>query len=56
MWWEEYPPPQTILVWEDTPEKVSTILDVYGNPYIYRKQYKIGFDLSERESNDAKQK
>jgi len=40
------------MVWEGPPEKPSQVLDKYGEPYIIRKQYKLGFDLSTKEKAD----
>ncbi len=46
MWWEEEINLQSITVFDDPPEKTSLVLDARGNPYIVKRQIKMGFDLS----------
>lgn len=46
MWWEEEITLQSITVFDDPPENPSSVLDARGNPYIVKRQIRMGFDLS----------
>lgn len=46
MWQEDEINLPTITVFDDPPEKISSVLDARGNPYIVKRQIKMGFDLS----------
>lgn len=39
-------PSQTLTVWEEPPEKVSPVLNQWGEPYIITDKRKMGFDLT----------
>lgn len=46
---------QTIVVWEDPPEKQSMVMDVHGEPYIIRNKVKMGFDLTPKDKKNARE-
>lgn len=48
-------PSQTLTVWEEPAETLSPVLDKYGEPYVVRKTYKLGFDLSKKERDYGSQ-
>lgn len=52
-WWYNTPS-QTITVWEDPPERQSLVLNAYGEPYIIQTTFKMGFDLTPKEYNNAR--
>jgi len=52
-WWYNTPS-QTITVWEEPPERQSMVLDVHGEPFIIRNQFKMGFDLTPKDKNNVR--
>ena len=44
----------TIDVIEEAPIRASTVLDRFGDPCVFKREYKIGFDL--RPNNGKKNK
>jgi hypothetical protein len=52
-WWNS--PSQTIMVWEEPPERTSTVLNIYGEPYVVRNTRRIGFHLPHRDKDNARE-
>lgn len=44
----------TMDVIEEAPIRASPVLDRFGDPYVFKREYKIGFDL--RPNNGKKDK
>lgn len=42
---------QTITVWEDPPIRYSSVLQSNGEPYLFTREIKMGFDLRPKKEN-----
>lgn len=48
--WDE--PQRTIYVIEGADHRYSSVLDKNGQPFLFERQLKIGFDLTPKKNND----